>query len=1222
MQKAFIEARYARLWRRSVTKIAGSSWSYLRDAANNKLLLAMKLTFFLLTVALMQVSAKGLAQHISLTGKDLALKQVFSAIKKQTGYVVIYNQRYITDAQPVTIDVRAMPLENFLHAVLKDQPVSYRIEGNTISLVPKPVAVMETQPYLELPPGPLRGVVLDENRQPVAGVTVLLKHARNIFVTNDKGEFTFNNAADNDTLMITSINFEPRIVPVSGSFMTITLKASITKLSGVTVFNTGYQVLTKERATGSYGKPDMKTFTERVGTMDIMSRLDGQIPGLTLTVGGPSSSTTSLTGNNFTTRKSVLRGIGTVILNTDPLYVVNGLIVTDFNSVNPDDIEDITVLKDAAATAIWGARAANGVVIVVTKSGKRNQRLTVNYTGFLNYQGNTDFSYKPVLNSQQFIQAAREIFDPVAFPYAPLYNQFVAPHEQILYDQYRGVISAAQANKSLDSLASINNVDQIRDIFYRPAFVTNHTVSASGGNNTYSFYASLGYTGTQSNTVGDKNNVYRINVTQSVNAGSRVKITLNTSLVNNVSGSSNMGSTVDNGFIPYQLFKDASGNGINMPYMLGWGDSLRQNYQARSRINMDYVPVNEMNYTQRTANIMTVNVTGNVSVKLWKGLSFNGTYGYLKAPGTTTSYIDNKSMSWRKQLLSLTVAPAAGSTPVYYLPVTGGTYTVSNNSQRNWTVRNQLVYEGQPRQGRDRISIQAGQEAQEQLATGSSASLLGYDQALNTYAVLDYVTLAKGIQNTVTGFGSYNTTPYRYLESLLRFTSYFALANYTIDEKYSIDLSWRQDHSNFFGNDVSSQNKPIWSLGGKWNIIKEPFMKSSGWINDLAIRATYGIAGNAPSSGSSSYDVMRAVSFSGNSNAIAGDALTINSYSNKKIVWENNATFNLGIDFSVLNRRISGGIDVYQRTITDMLGSVPVNSFTGNTIITGNIGKLVNKGVELSLRTDNVRAGNFNWTSSFVFSYNHNKLVSYTPPSASGNTASSRISNSTLIGYPRNPVFAYRFAGLDNMGDPQIMLANKTITKSPSVAKVEDVVYMGTLQPVFNGGLTNRFSYKGVSLSANMIYSMGSVMRRDLNTSLYNGRLASFSSFTGGNINPIFMDRWKKPGDEAFTNVPSYVSASSANSRRNMQYFTRADINTLSASFIKLRDITLAYELQPQLLEMIKVQRINVFAQATNFMIWKANKYDIDPEYYDALNGIRNTRTFLHTWSLGLNLTF
>ncbi|WP_173003049.1 SusC/RagA family TonB-linked outer membrane protein [Chitinophaga sp. SYP-B3965] len=1166
----------------------------------------MKLTIMLILVAILQGSAKTSAQTVTYTGKPASLQQMFALIKEQTDFRVFYRAEDLANANPVTVQLNNTPLQSAMEMILAGQMLEFEIQGRTIFINKKEPA----------PLADIRGIVVNEKQEPVPGVTIYARRIMRATVTSEKGEFSLSGVMEGDTIMFSSINYETQNIPaVTKSFMRVQLKPRITNLDLITVLNTGYQVLSKERATGSFGKADMEIFAKRTGTMDVIARLEGQIPGMRIVVGG-NSEDVNTNGSGVSLRKSEIRGL-TSRYPSPPLYVLNGVIVADLSAVNPDDIEDITVLKDAAAAAIWGARSSNGVVVITTKSGNKNQRLSVNYSGFINVGNKPDFNYAKMLDSRQYIDVAKELFDPVANAYRS--QTFFAPHDRILYDQYLGRITAVEANRKLDSLASISNLSQIKDIWYRNAMTTNHTVSVSGGNTVYSFYGSFGYTGSQSTTPGSMSNAYKLNLTQSINPGKRVRISVNTSLVNTITKSKRPVS-VNNSFLPYQLFRDASGKSLNLNYMNGYLDSVSRIYEAQSGISLGYNPIDEMDYGNNNVNNLSINVTANASVNIWKGLNFNGTYGYQKAPGSGTSYLDNKALSERKQQLNLTVIN--NGLPEYLYPRTGGRYTMSNTDQRNWTVRNQLIYDAPFRKGQDHLTLQAGQEVQEGVRYGSTTTLFGYDEALTSYSILDYARLRQGIFPTVTGFGSLAISPYTVKKEVTRFISYFGLASYSFfDGKYNVDASLRQDYSNMFASEISSQNDPAWSFGARWWISKEKFLSKAKWLNDLSIRTTYGITGNSPyANGVSQNDVLSSVTIKDvyDHPLVGGNAYTLSDIANKTLAWERTNNLNIGLDFSVLKRRLSGGIDYYTRTTTNMLGSTPLNPFSGYTGITGNLGKMVNKGIELSLRSENIRTKNFSWTTSFTIGHNQNKLVSFSKPSAANLINVSFRMNGTIpvLGYPMGAIWAYQFAGLDNMGDPQIYLANKSITKAYNVVKVEDLKYMGTTTPTATGGFSNTFSYDGISLSLNMIYNMGSVMYRPVNT-LYTGKLVGNSlGFSNGNIRDLFLDRWKKPGDEAFTNTPSYVfDGLTSQRRRNVGYYTAGDINVVSASYIKLRDITLSYSLKPNVLRFMKIRSANVFVQTNNFLVWAANKDGIDPEYGGSVPASR------HNYSLGLSLS-
>ncbi|QEM11742.1 SusC/RagA family TonB-linked outer membrane protein [Mucilaginibacter rubeus] len=1157
------------------------------------------------------------AQTVTISVKKATLPEVFREIKKQTGYDFVYTSEVLKSGHRVSINASKKSLAEVLDQCFKGQPFSYKIVAKTIIITGKNDPLITQGPNSEAQEL-VHGHVYDERNQPLAGATLRIIDGRVSAVSDERGNYVIMEIPANARLTVSYVGYKSDTVDIAGrNEVNFTLKLAATEMKEVVV-STGYQTLSKERATGSFAKPDMQIFNDRAGSTDVLTRLDGLVPGLTVLTG--TGSMASINRGSQPVQQVLIRGTSSVSITSQPLYVVNGVQVPDLTNINTNDIADITVLKDASAAAIWGARATNGVIVVTTKSGRRNQKVKIAYSGYLNYQGKPDFNYQPWLNSAQYIEVAKSTFNPTLYPYRSLGTSFIAPHEQLLYDQSRGLISAAQANAGLDSLSRINNTDQLRKFGYSNAYTNNHTISASGGSAGYDFYTSFSFADTHSKEVGSTNKTYQLTLNQNFNAAKILKVSLITSIGNNLASAKRPMSVLSS-ILPYQLFQDANGNNLNMDYVQGLSPETRADYQARSGINLGYNPLNEINSGFTKTNAINANVTGTFTLNIWKGLSFVGTYGYQRSPATTESYDDISEYSMRKQLLSFTVAPTVGSTPVYYLPNTGGKYQDTHTDTRNWTVRNQLVYSTTLRSGQDRMNVQIGQEAQDVLVTNRTNSVLGYDLNLQTYPLLDYARLSNGVFGTVSsGRSVYTEAPFTSIETESRFKSYFGLFNYTLNNRYALDASIRKDQSNLFGSSKSGQKKPAYSIGGKWLMGQEAFIKQLTWLNDLGLRATYGVTGNSPYIGAAA---LQDILFADDINANTGAGYSIANPANIGLSWESTHTVNIGVDFAILNNRISGSIDVYNKHTTDLLGNQPVNPLVGITSTTGNIGSLTNKGIEVSLRAIALNFTDFKWSVGATFAYNRNKVDSYADLLPFQLTDTYRIQSPTgapLPGYGLNPLFAYRFAGLDNLGDPQIKLADGKIVKTYGAASAKDLVYMGSQIPKFNGGISNSFEYKGFTLSTNLIYNLGAVMRRDVNQ-FYTGRLTNGGFYS--NITTAFLDRWQKPGDEAVTNIPSYVADPFTDfTRRYTAYYTMADINVVSASYIKLRDVTLAYNLPAKTIQSLKISSARIYLQTGNFMIWKANKYNIDPEYQDFRSGGRGLPPYKHNFAIGINASF
>ena len=1198
----------------------------MRNSIHQKLLIMKFMVLFIL-LAFLQVSARTSAQQVTLTEKKAPLEKVFKQITKQSGYQFMYTTDVLQKAKPVDIDVHNMNLEQALVLIFKEQPLSYSIVEKVIILKEKKVTG-SLNPGINSgdiipPPTVIHGKVLNEKGEPLEGIIISLKGGKKITSTNVNGEFTLNVDDPNETLVLSAIMIEPIDLKLNGKTnLTITVKTKTSLLEDVSVssVNTGYQTLSRERSAGAFSKPNQTIIQDRSSSANLLQRLEGLVPGFAINLSqgsAPTGSNRMQTGEG-NSNQYIIRGIGSVQSDRAPLYVVNGIILDDLSSLNANDVEEVTVLKDATASSIWGSRAANGVVVITTKKGKLNDKIKVQYEAFYNMQGKPDFLSFPRMTSAEFIKTAKEVFDPVTNLWSSV-SAFsnatsgggVPPHEVILYNQYRGLISATQANLQLDSLSKINNGNQMGDLFYRNQALMNQTISLSGGSKNYNFYGSLSYVNNQSYLPGEKNDQYIINLRQDLNINSRVKLYLITDLSNSISSRKRTILT-DNRLLPYQLFKDDNGNSTEMSYLTYiTTDSIKKVFERKSQINLNYSPVDEFNRGSTDKNGTLARITAGLSVKLLKGVKFEGTYGYAIGNSKSTDFDSENSFLTRSTLVQYTQEAVSPSIiPTYLLPKTGGQLSTSNSVQKNWTVRNQLVFDTGFNGRKHQITILVGQEAKQSFSNSSNSVVRGYDPLLLTYQNIDYTTLAlTGVTNPVvarnTGNKSLLTNSiYSESELITRSSSYYTNAGYTFKSKYTLNGSWRIDESNLFGIDKSAQRKPVWSIGAKWQIAGESFMKNIDWVSNLAVRATYGITGNAPMPGSAtSYDVLTASS----SSFAPGPGLNISTFANRALTWERTENLNFGIDYSLFRRRIYGSIDYYERKTTDLIGQLPTNFLAGASSIVGNYGDMNNKGLEISITTVNVSTKNFTWQSTLNLAYNVNKITKLVQISALTDLSKLVQQTKYYAGYPALSIFAYKSAGLDTLGDPQIYLTDGSKYKGASTTNlsIDGADFMGTFQPVWNGGLLNFISYKNFSISSSIIFNLGYYGRTDVSQK-FNGRLTptnlsvgssqgNYPQLQSGNLHSDLLLRWQKKGDEAFTDIPSYINTNTA--RRNIAYYFYGSNNVYDASYIKMRDITFSYTLPKTILKKLKADEIRFRIQLTNLMLWKANKYGIDPEF-------------------------
>lgn len=1150
---------------------------------------------FSITMALQAVAY---GQAINLVKSEVTVESVLKEIRKQSGYDFIFDGQKIPLRKSIAVEFKNASLGEAMERLASQLNLDYSINGKIVTLKSgaesRPSA--QSQDYIDI-----RGRVLTDKKA-LQGASVSVQGLENQVTTDSDGHFQLNRVPRMATIVITYVGLESKSLLASSDMGDIYLDSKSQLLDEVAItYSTGYQQVSKERSAGAFGKPDMAVVQDRTTSMNILDRLDGLVPGLTVNPSGR--------GEEFS-----IRGVTSINANRTPLLVVDGIIVSmnEVALINPNDVADVSVLKDATAASIWGARASNGVIVITTKKGSKSDRLKISYSGFMKMEGKPDLNYLPKLNSRQLIETAQAIFDPVNTTWGAINTPtssnftgiFVAPHERSLYQAYLGNIDAATRDRQLDSLSGIDNLGHLADTWYRNAFLMNHTLSISGGGDRYGFYGSAAYTDDKSYTPGSKDKTYKVNLRQDLKINSRLSAYLITDL-SNIDRASVPTVAPTNALLPYIRYRDQQGNNLDMGY-LNWADSIRTVYESRSKIPLSYNALDEMNYGRTAINQLRARITAGLRLDIYKGLRFEGTYGLTRGSSKTETLSQQESYAVRLQRAQFTTLSGTA-----YLPATDARFYTADQQSKNWTVRNQLVFDNT--YDKHAITALFGQEAQSFLTKGNYNTVWGYKPDLLTNRPVDLNTLANGITSPVIGNSGTNrsvlipSTVAGYTEEENRFVSYYANAGYTYDKKYTVNASWRIDESSLYGKEKSAQNRPVWSVGAAWKVSREAFFDVS-WIKDLSLRSTVGVTGNSPNIGTAaSQDIIATTT---NSVFPGGIGVNIVTPANRSLTWESTFNINAGVDFALFNNRLNGSFDYYSKKTENLIGYMPTNSFTGYSNITGNLGDMKNTGLELNLNSRNISTKVFTWGTTVNLAYNKNKITKLnraTPIS----TGAGMVGEQFVAGYDAYALFAYAYAGLDALGDPQVYLADGTQTKEPTKTLAEDIRFMGSVQPKWNGGLSNRFAYKNLSLNINAIFNLGHVMRRpNLNTLWTGGRITE-------NVSDEFMRRWQQAGDEQHTQIPAYVGISSGRTNlRNTNYYTQGDLNVISASYLKLRDISLGYTLPTAWASRVYTRQISLRAQLSNVMVWKNNSYGIDPEI------LNNVYTGQNAVSFGVQVEF
>lgn len=1118
----------------------------------------MRLSALLLMAGALQISAKGVAQRVTMSVKNTPLSTVFTNINRQTGYIVFYNYDALQSARPVTVDVKNATIQELLNASLMGQGLEYAIDDKTIT-VTKAVARVQMLPAL---PAQIviTGRITDENGTPLAGVSVVVKGTAKGTQTNTNGEYTVVVKDENAVLSFTYIGFEKQELVVGKSgVISIQLKASNNKLSGVDVVNTGYQMISRERATGSFSVIDPYRLRAKLKP-DLKSALEGQATGVVLTKEG----------------NLEIRGVSTLLgtAASAPLLVVDGYPTSaGLESLNIDNIESITVLKDAVAASIYGARSSNGVIVIATRQGRKGNLQ-------VEYKGSTGITLKPELkslnraSSADFVDAEIDLYNLDPNSVLTTYNNYgtLSRVNYLLLAKSQGWLDGKDADAQLETLKHNDGLGQMEKYYFRNQFTQQHNISLTGGGEKSMLNAAVKYISNQNNTVRNSDNRLIFDMKNDWRPGKRVTIRLFTNVnyattTAPVRGWQDMLAFTNTSLIqPYDLIVDpATGDPLTMDFK---NQKKSDRYAAMSGLKpLYYNPLADLGLETTTNKTLQLRLGGSINIKLLEGLSaeVGGSWSRGDLLGRTLYDKDAYRVRlWYDDNTSI------ANPSKHYVP-DGAVVNESRNFNQSYMFRTQLNF-NKVIATRHRISAIAGNEISRNTSDNNGLpTRFGYNDQAGTFSTFNYADYNAGNYNADklgTSSPSASIGSYSFMDN--RFVSWYANGSYEYNNRFILSGSIRLDQTNFFGTDPRYRYKPLWSAGGTYKLAEEKFFNIP-LIDRLDLRASYGINGNI-SLNSGPFLIIAPGAYS---NYTGDVSYGISSPPNNSLRWEKTKSTNIGADFSLLNRRINLTVDYYLRNSSDLLAADAIDPTKGFSSLTKNIGEVRNTGYEISIDADVLRKKNLVWNTFFNFSYNNNKVLTY---NVTYQYASSITSGAIKkAGDPLDALYSYRYAGLDNNGVSQFYNAKGTKIGGGN-ADVSDLIYSGTLRPKYAISMTNSFRVKNFDLSFMFIAKLGNVLRRD--------------AFSGSNIlNKHVSERWREPGDEAKTIYPKL-----SDWNMDMFYFPYSDILIESASYMKLRDVTLTYDINPGLLKRIGFTSTRIYLQTRNLFMITANSDHRDPE--------------------------
>jgi len=1048
----------------------------------------------------------------------------------------------------------------------------------------------------------LQGTVVSAtDGKPLQGVSVRTEQKQRTSSKED-GSFILPVKHRNGTVKFTYIGYKPLEAEYSsGVSLVVKMIPLENQLEEVEVVSTGYQKIPKERATGSFEFVDNKLFNRKVST-DFVSRLEDVVPSI--------SSTKFFSENKGRLLNINVRGVSTMNSESWPLVVIDGvpypnnfdLLNGNFMNINPNDILNVTVLKDASASSIWGAQSGNGVIVITTKRGKYNQPFQIDFNTNLTIGEKPDLYYAPQMKSSDYINLEQLLFDKGYWTSRiKRYNGSMTPVIQLLKKFKENSITSDELKSELDMLRNIDVRKDYLTYMYRPSVAQQYNLQMRGGGETLNTSFSFGYDKNLDNLITSSYDRFTAKNNTQLNPVKNLTIDLGLTYTE----SHNKQSYIPMGYsmmvrnYPYLRLADENGNPLEVD-AIALNPIFRDTVAGGRLLNWDYYPLNELGQTHQNTSVRETFANVSLNYQLLPSLKLSMLYSYLRAYQPTESWRGIGSVQQREWLNYHTAWNGEGVT--FHYPV-GDYLNKLHRTNKSQQGRIQMNWNREWK-GKHRLDAIAGAEFRMVSSDMISSVFYGYDPEYLTFQPVEYgkrVPYLNGIAGSTTLIDASQIEAYEN-----RYVSYFSNAAYAYKDRYTLSASVRKDASNIFGVKSNDKGQPFWSLGASWLLSAEQFLKNKT-IDLLKLRATYGYNGNVNNS-VAAYPIIY---LSTSPHYMTGQSYaSIQSPPNPKLRWERVGMWNFGLDFSMLRSRLSGAIEYYIKRPKDLIAAGEVDPTTGFASLTINSGNLDGRGVDVMLNSTNIKKQQFSWMTNLVFSYNRTKVTrSY----ISNNVARNYIAGigaslaTPIEGMDLYSLLTFPWAGLDPAtGAPQGIVKGEVSKDYAAIvydSKIEDVDNHGSRVPLYFGSFRNTFNLKDFELSFNIGYQLG---HKFIRKSFDN------QSFIDQGIGHAdYALRWQNPGDELRTDVPAF---NYPNALYSSDFYRASSALVSSASQIKWKDIQLSWQLP--MMAKLPVKNARLYAYVQNICtLWRANKWGVDPDFGTNIPLPR-------TYSLGFNCSF
>lgn len=1019
-------------------------------------------------------------------------------------------------------------------------------------------------------PEGLKGHILEEDtRTPLAGALVLIKSIGRSAVSDKEGRFAFSLPDGEYELTVSFIGFQTLTqavrIPMQDALV-LSLQVDELALREVEVVSTGYQQIPKERATGSFVQLDKELIERRVSS-NILERMEDVSSGV-------------IFNRNVGTNEPIsIRGRSTLFGNTQPLIVIDNLPYEgNIDNINPNDVESITVLKDAAAASIWGAQAGNGVIVITTKSGQYNRPIQVSFQSNLTVMEKPDLFYEPQMEMGDFIAQERKLFE------SGYYNSRInsSAHSPVpfaveaLLAAKEGRITQQEADALLGQYAIQDSRRDLTEYYYRPAVRQQYAFQVNGGGKSYLFNFSGGYDHNLSSQVGAQDDRITLNAGQKWKLmQDKLEVSTGLYLTRSVNFSDTGIPTLD----PYEILADGQGDAMSI--LSNLSSRYLEEIEDDGLLDWRSNPLEEIGRSNNRT--VSMDIRANIGLKyiLLPGLNAQVQYQYWQNNSETRNIETEELWVMRNMINSYTQVSEEGN--LSYPVPRGGRFTNFHSNSQSHNLRASLNYS--LTRNAHQLTALGGWELRDLNTLSDRASFYGYNDVLGLSVPVDYTTrfpqyYNPGNRQAISSGASHSGVTDRYL-------SYFGNVGYTYQGKYLATVSARKDMSNIFGVETNQRGVPLWSAGLGWIISEESFYDLD-WMPFLKLRMSYGYNGNVDKS----LSAFTTIQYTTYHDYISGlrNAYVTNP-PNPNLRWEKIRIANLALDFESKSGRIGVALEFYSKKGEDLIGETSVPGSNGIYQYRGNFASTLTRGFDLTLNTINIDKA-LRWSTQWLLSGWKDKVIAFDGSRSVAQMFTS--GSSSLIPVEGNPLYAIYslpWGGLDPAnGNPLGYMDGELSDDYSAILRAvtpENMTLEGSARPTMFGSIRNTLDWKDWNISFNISYRLGYYYKRSS---------VSYSTLARGGItHSDYSKRWQRPGDEAFTQVPSQPEKLNT---QMQSFYGRSSVLIEKGDHIRLQDVRIGRTWKRAVNPRLPVQSIEVFTYLNNLgLLWKATSDSQDPDF-------------------------